>query len=383
MAAAAIAILFVLWLMGFLFLWRAPIPGDALDETGDTAASIIIPARNEERSLPALLASLGAQSPSPAEVIVVDDHSEDRTAALAREAGARVLPAAALPEGWLGKPWACWQGAQASRGQTLVFLDADTRLLPGGLRRILAQHRRVGGLLSVWPYHRMVHLYERLSALFNVVVLASMRCFTIWGRRLAPLGAFGPCVVCSRGDYFAVGGHQQARGAVLEDVALGQAFRQAGREIHNYVGRGSIEFRMYPDGLGSLVEGFGKNVGAGAGLASPAVLVPLIGWITGCFIVSVWLPWALAADILARGAAGAPSLWAAPFVLAALGALYALHAAQIFWMLRRLGSYGAATALLFPVPLVFFAGVFFLSLTRTHLLRRVRWKGRDISTQGG
>jgi 4,4'-diaponeurosporenoate glycosyltransferase len=98
------------------------------------------------------------------------------------------------------------------------------------------------------------------------------------------------------------------------------------------------------------------------------VLVPLIGWITGCFIVSVWLSWALVAGLPARGA---------------LGALYALHALQIFWTLRRLGNYGAATALFFPVPLVFFAAVFFLSLTRTHLLGRVRWKGRDISTQGG
>jgi len=196
-----------------------------------------------------------------------------------------------------------------------------------------------------------------------VVILASMRCFTIWSRRREPLGAFGPCVVCSRRDYFAVGGHRAVRGTVLEDVALGRLFREAGHGLHNYGGRGSVRFRMYPDGPGALVTGFGKNLGAGAGSASPAILLLLIGWIAGAF--SAWL----------ACAAGAPTAfpWIAPC------ALYALYALQIHWMLHRLGNYGLCTAVLFPVPLLFFAAVFLVSLGRTYLLRRVRWKGRSIT----
>jgi 4,4'-diaponeurosporenoate glycosyltransferase len=310
----------------------------------------------------------------------VDDHSEDRTAVLAREAGAKVIPAKPLPEGWLGKPWACWQGAQAASGGILVFLDADTCLEPGGLERILTSYRRDGGLLSVWPFHRMVRLHERLSALFNVIILASMRCFTIWGRRLAPLGAFGPCVVCTRRDYFAAGGHEKVRGAIVDDVALGRVFRQAGHEIHNFGGRGSISFRMYPAGLGSLVDGFGKNLASGARKASPGVLVPLIGWIAGGFIVSFWLGYGLATGALTTPAgSGSVAPW--PRVLP-WGALYLLYALQIFWMLRRVGNYGPYTAVLFPLPLLFFAAVFFVSLLRTFMLHQVPWKGREIKTGG-
>lgn len=379
MLVAILAILLLLWAFGFLFLWRVPVPQGPLRQAGSSARqrssepkiSVIIPARNEEHSLPRLLASLRAQSLRPAEIIVVDDHSEDRTAELAGEAGTKVIRAEPLPQGWLGKPWACWQGARAAGGETLIFLDADTTLEPGGLERILASHVQDRGLLSVWPYHRMVRLYERLSALFNVVILASIRCFTVWGRRLKPLGAFGPCVVCRRRDYFAAGGHEAVRGAILEDVALGQAFQRAGFEVHNYGGRGAISFRMYPAGLGSLVDGFGKNLGSGARDASPAVLLPMIGWIAGCFIVASWLLYRLAAD--------APT-WVSvlPWAL-----LYLLYALQIFWMLQRLGNYGAFTALLYPAPLLFFAAVFLVSLLRTFLVRRVRWKGREIRTGGG
>ena len=386
MIAALLLVLLLLWSLGFVFVWRVPLPrredGDDQAVTGP-GVSVIVPARNEERSLPLLLACLSSQSLTPGEIIVVDDHSEDRTALLAREAGAIVIPAPPLPDDWLGKPWACWHGAQAATGDTLVFVDADTTLEPGGLERILASHRRTGGLMSVWPYHRMVRLYERLSALFNVVILASMRCFTIWGRRLPPLGAFGPCVVCSRVDYFASGGHEQTRSAILEDVALGQAFQRAGYQVHNYGGRGSISFRMYPAGVGALFSGFAKNLGSGARSASPPVLLPAIGWITGAVVVTASLAYGLAAGLAALcplpGAAPAPAACLLPWAgLLPWACLYVLYALQIHWMLRRLGNYGLLTALVFPLPLVFFVAVFLVSLLRTFVFRRVRWKGRSI-----
>ena len=100
--------------------------------------SVIIPARNEEATLPAILASLRALP--LVEVVVVDDSSVDGTAAVALSGGATVLTASPPPPGWTGKARACQLGADAASGDLLLFLDADTVLAPDaleGLRQAL------------------------------------------------------------------------------------------------------------------------------------------------------------------------------------------------------------------------------------------------------
>jgi 4,4'-diaponeurosporenoate glycosyltransferase len=361
-----IAILLGLWLLGVFFLWRIP-TCTYREHFLLPSISVVIPARNEEKNLPPLLESLRRQDLRPKEIMVVDDHSQDATQAIAAAGGARVLSSAPLPAGWLGKPWACWQGAQATGGEILVFLDADTVLEPEGLGRIISTWMARGGLVSIWPYHRMRRLYERLSAFFHIIIMASMRAFTPLGSRLPPLGAFGPCVVCSRADYLALGGHEQVKAAILEDIALGQLFQRAGHPVHCLGGRGSIAFRMYPEGLGSLVSGFTKGMASGARASVIPVLLPITLWIAGGFIVSFGLAYALA-----TGHWGGYPPWSA---------LYGLYALQLLWILLRLGNYGLHTAVLFPIPVLFFTGVFVLSLGRTFGKRKVTWKGRSIDIE--
>jgi 4,4'-diaponeurosporenoate glycosyltransferase len=361
-----IVLLLAVWLLGFFSLWRIPTCPPAASATFPTV-SVVIPARDEAHNLPRLLASLRAQSLRPEQILVVDDHSEDDTAAIAAAGGGQVLRSPPLPCGWLGKPWACWQGAQRAIGELLVFLDADTQLEPDGLKRLVSTWVQRRGLVSVWPFHRMRRAYERLSAFFHIVIMASMRAFTPLGPRLAPLGAFGPCVACARRDYLQLGGHRSVRGEILEDIGLGRRFQQAGHRVHCLGGRGTIAFRMYPQGLPSLAAGFGKGMAAGARLSAAVVLIPLVLWIAAGFIVGFFL-----ARSLVVGPAPDWPVW--------LG-LYLLYALQLAWMLQRIGNYGPATALLYPVPALFFAAVFALSLASTYLLRRVRWKGRSISTR--
>jgi 4,4'-diaponeurosporenoate glycosyltransferase len=328
---------------------------------------VIIPARNEEQTLPILLASLKEQEPALYEVVVVNDHSQDDTARIAFEYGATVLESAPLPKGWLGKPWACWQGARQAHGELFVFLDADTCIEAGGLKKILSSYLAHGGLLSIWPYHRMRRLYERLSALFNIIIMASMGSFSIRNKKARSLGAFGPCVVCSRTDYFTVGGHEAVKGAILEDVALGQQFDRAGFKLHNYGGRGAISFRMYPAGIGSLITGFTKGMASGAQTADPRILIPIVCWVAGGFVVSFWLLVLLVTSNLQA---------AAPWTV-----LHLLYILQIYWILSRMGNYGVYTAFLYPLPFLFFAAVFVVSLLRTFFLREVSWKGRKIDIE--
>jgi 4,4'-diaponeurosporenoate glycosyltransferase len=356
----------LLLIPGFLLLWRI-----RLCRTPEPRHprwprfSVIVPARNEEARLPALLSSLRAQTIRPAEIIVVDDGSEDDTAGLARRAGCRVLKAGPRPTGWLGKAWACWTGARHARGTLLLFLDADTWLERGGCAGLLAERAESGGVITVQPWHRMGGPVEKLSSFFNLTVMAAVNTFTAFGGRLAPSGCFGPCILCAREDYFHVGGHRSVRKSILEDIELGRRFLAHGISVSCRGGKGVISFRMYPGGLKDLIEGWSKNMARGAQGTHPLVLAFLLLWICGCFSTLVFaVRWTVS---------GTPG--------AAVEALlfYAAFAGQLFWMLRRVGSFGPVSALVFPVHLVFFAFVFARSMVLTHLLRRVTWKGRRIT----
>lgn len=361
LSVAIIAALF--WLIGFLLFCRIP----SVSRPGrGGSVSVIVPARNEERNLVRLLATLSAQKESPLEVIVVDDHSEDRTARVAQAARADVVSSAALPEGWTGKPWACWQGAQRARGEQLLFLDADTWLEPDAIASLAETQRQMGGLVSVQPFHQMEKGYERLGAFFNLITMIGSGAFTIAGPPEAAETAFGPCVIVSREEYFRVGGHEHAAGAVLEGFPLGHAFAGAGLGVRCLAGQGTLNFRMYPGGLREMIDGLAKGFATGAGSISTWLLIAVVAWVAGGVSTSRNL---IAA---ALGADVDPIPWLA---------LAGLYMGQLRWMFARVGNYGWWPAIVFPLPMAFFIGVFSLSIFRVLVRRRVSWKGRSVSTQ--
>ncbi len=360
-------------LIGLALLWRIPSftrckerlpPGGA-----SPRVSVLIPARNERQRIAPLLRSLHEQTLPPYEVLVIDDHSVDDTAALARELGATVIPGQALPKGWTGKTWACWQAAEKATGDLLVFLDADVRLEPQGLSCLVETYGEQGGLLTVQPFHITTKAYESLSAMFNLVLMAGLNAFTPWGESLAPSGAFGPCAICSPRDYDQTGGHSHAavRGTVLESIPLAGVFLAHDLPVRCFGGKGALWFQMYPGGLGELVEGWSKGFGSGALAIRPAFLLLLVAWISGCFDAFI----TLASSLAAPGAAAATGFRAV---------IYGLYAWQMWWMLRRIGRFRWWTAALYPLPLCFFALITLRSFILIHLLGRVEWRGRSVTT---
>jgi 4,4'-diaponeurosporenoate glycosyltransferase len=303
--------------------------------------SIIIPARNEEHNLPVLLRSINAQSSRPLEVIVVDDASTDRTAAVARELGATVIASQPLPDGWRGKTWACHQGAQVARGELLLFLDADTWFEADGLAKILANY--TGGAFSIGPYHAVRQPYEQLSAFFNLVMTAGT----------VPGGLFGQMLMVDRESYRQVGGHEAVKGRTLENFFLASLFREAGIPVRSVTGKGMLAFRMYPGGLRELVEGWTKGFASGAGQTPKPRLLLIVAWMNGLMLPVVLLPF---------------TVWAA--------VAYVLCAAHVAWVSRRVGAFRWYAAALYPVPLIFFFAVFTRSALRSG--KQVRWKGRAI-----
>ena len=355
----------VFWLLGFFFLFRISFCRVSVNRnTRNPSVSIIIPARNEEHTLPNLLNSLSGQLSSEDKVIVVDDHSEDRTKEIAEKSGVKVLESMPIPEGWLGKTWACYQGARIASGEILIFLDADTALEKDGLKNIIETYIEKDGVLSIQPYHKMRNLYEQLSAFFNIIMMAGSGAFTVLGSRIKPIGLFGQVVVMKRRYYFDSGGHDKVKGELLEDLAFGSELQKKGVDIHCLGGKSTISFRMYPNGIKELIKGWSKGFALGAAKTSLPLLILIVAWIAG----SIGTTRSLIEVIVATN----------NVQIALFGSLYILYAAQIYWMLVRIGNFKFYTALFYPIPMSFFVVVFTYSFVRIFLVRSVKWKGREI-----
>ena len=357
MTTAAITVVVVGWLAGAVLLWRVRTPRATTVSGLAASVSVVVPARNEEHNLPRLLASLQAQTEPPLEVLVVDDDSVDRTAAVARAAGCVVVESGPPPPGWLGKPWACHQGAAVARGERLLFLDADTWLAPDGVTRLAAAHQLApDGLLSVLPFHATERAYEQLSAVGNVVsVLAS----GMAGPAPRPSVAFGPCLLVRADVLAAVGGFETVRRELVEDAALARAFRGAARPVTCLGGGATVAFRMYPEGLSALAAGWTRSLAGGAGRVRAWTLIGAVLWVTAALSVLL-------------AAATEPT--------ATVAVAWTAMATQLWWMLRRLGSFHWLTAVLFPIPLLTFVALFAWSCFTRLARRPVTWRGRQVAT---
>ena len=357
--------LLVRWLLGWALALRLPVL-TSVRLAEPRRVSVLIPARNEAATLPHLLKALGQQTLRPHEVIVIDDHSSDATASIALQAGAslpmRVIHPPALPLGWCGKTWALHNGVLASTAEVLVFLDADTEPQPGFLATLVAQHQQLGGLVSVQPYHRTEQPYEQLSLLFNLVGLMAV-----------PLGqgcgvAFGPAMVTSRRDYDRAGGHAAVAGKVVEDWFLGHCYERAGLPVSAFIGAGQIAYRMYPGGLGDMVLGFDKNFATAAGEVRWPWMLAVLLWLSGLF----WAAWCLPASLLGWPLVGDDAI-------APNGLIYGAYALQLLVLTRRVGRFSWIN-LIFPIPVLFFLGVFLLAIVNLER-GRVAWKGRVFRTR--
>lgn len=367
--AAGMTVLLVLSLLALgLALWNAlawPRMGRAATSAPAASVSILIPARDEETNIAACLESALAQGPAVAEALVYDDHSTDRTAALveaaaARDARVRRLAPAPLPDGWFGKPFACARLADAARAPLLLFLDADARLRPGAVDRLLAEAvRREATFLSAWPGLDLVGAAERIfMPLLNFSVFTL--CPAALGVRFSfpILGlAHGACILARADAYRAAGGHALVRAEVFEDTALARAWRRAGLRGLCLDGQDVVRVRMY-DSFPAIWRGFEK-------VLRPAFRREISFWLFLAFHAAVVLLPFAAAPALAL--AGRP--WTAPASAAA--AVLAARAAQAARF-----RYPAWSVLLHPFAE---AGLLALAATSWYKWRTGRgiaWKGR-------
>jgi cellulose synthase/poly-beta-1,6-N-acetylglucosamine synthase-like glycosyltransferase len=234
----------------------------AYEPVSSPLVSIIVPARNEEASLGACLKSLIAQTGVNFEVIVVNDHSTDHTAEIARSfSSVRLIDAPELPAGWTGKNNAVAAGAKAARGAWFLFTDADTVHLPGSLAKALAeaqQHR--AALLSYSPEQEAHSFAEKaLMPVIFAELAANFRPKDVSNPASPAAAANGQYLLITREAYEAVGGHAAIAGNILEDVALAQAVKSAGFKIFFRYGGDAVRTRMYRT-FPQMREGWTKNL---------------------------------------------------------------------------------------------------------------------------
>ncbi|NNM32275.1 MAG: glycosyltransferase [Gemmatimonadetes bacterium] len=340
--------------------------------------SVIIPARNEARSIVACLESVCGSDYGRFEVLVVDDQSEDGTGRLARavDPGAaesvRVLDGAPLPPGWLGKPWACHQGAREARGEILLFTDADTvharELLGRAVQAVLAGPDAV----TVAGDQAMETFWERLvqpQIFFGMAMVYPNLRDPFKQRRWRTVIANGQYLAFRRDAYDRLGGHEAVRGEVAEDLRLAQLLVRDGFRLVVHDARGLLSTRMYRS-LGELLSGWSKNMARGARLV--AGKWGSVGMVLSSLLV-------------------APLLWFGPPVLAVLGgaglvsdplltlglAGTAINVALwtlVTWFVGAQARYG----LLYPLG----SAVAWVILARSVVRgSKVEWKGREYRVE--
>ncbi|MDZ7376900.1 MAG: glycosyltransferase family 2 protein, partial [candidate division KSB1 bacterium] len=164
----ALGILFLILSTTLLNFFTAPRIARAPKLRTTPKVSILIPARNEEQNIGKCLDGLTKQDYPNFEIIVLNDHSDDNTLQVIQEHQKRderiqSINGKDLPDGWLGKNWACHQLSQVATGDIFIFTDADNRHASFAVKNTVAHIQNLKlGLISAFPQQWTVTLAEKM-----------------------------------------------------------------------------------------------------------------------------------------------------------------------------------------------------------------------------
>ena len=339
----------------------------------DEKVVVCVPARDEAVNIEACVqALLASTSVGDLRVVVLDDGSSDGTGDVVRRLAAAAPPdspllsvidggADALPDGWLGKPWACERLRRvATDADVLVFVDADVRLEPSAVASAVAILRATDlDLVSPYPRQIAVTAGERLvQPLLHWLWLTFLP--LRWAERTQPnsmAAANGQFLVVDVKALASVGGFAAVRDDVLDDVALVRAFKRAGRRGTVVDGTTLATCRMYTD-WSSIRDGYTKNLWAGTG--SPVGAVGL----SSVLLLTYVVPPLGALGLFGGAARGAGVLG---YVAGVLGRIVSARKTGG----RALDSVAHPASILALVSLI-------ARSWRAHRAGTIAWKGRSV-----
>lgn len=229
--------------------------------------SILVPARNEEENIGACVGSLLNQDYPNFELLVLDDHSTDHTGRILAELAAqdprlRVLQGQDLPEGWVGKNWACHQLSEAAQGEYILFVDADTIHAPGTLGHALsAMLAEKLEMLTALPRQAVLTWGEKLIVPIMYFSLLSFMPLPLAYRLRLPVfsAAIGQFIFFKRTAYDQIGGYAAVRAHGTDDLALARQVKSYHLTWRLVDGGKLVHTRMYRS-YSQALNGFSKNL---------------------------------------------------------------------------------------------------------------------------
>ncbi|MEJ5305317.1 MAG: glycosyltransferase family 2 protein [Ignavibacteria bacterium] len=248
------------------FLSKITLKDDLSQKFNFGKLSILIPFRNEEKNVEEFLKSLLMQDLENTEIICLNDNSEDKTGEMLQKFSAdkkniKVINGKPLPDGWIGKNWACHQLAENSIGDYLIFIDADVRLNKNAIKSaFLKMNDLNASMLSVFPSQIMKSLSEFLIVpSMNWLLLTFLPLKFVYKiSNPAFVAANGQFIVIKRDAYFAIGGHKSVKNKPVEDMELARLLKKNGYKIVTLLGGHLIFARMY-ESFNEALNGFSKN----------------------------------------------------------------------------------------------------------------------------
>ncbi len=338
------------------------------DDDGDTpplparwpGVVAIVPARNEADVIAGSIGSLLQQDyPGSFRVVLVDDGSDDGTAAMAGQAAAlqggerlEVLRGAALPQGWTGKLWALEQGIRhatvsGEKPDYFLLTDADIGHAPENLQALVARAEHEGrvlvSLMAQLSCQTRVERFLIPAFVFFFQMLYPFAWVAQKEHRLA--AAAGGCVLVQRQALERAGGIASVRAEIIDDCALARRLKTQGpiwlgltrqaRSLRPYAGIGEIGRMIARSAFAQLRYSPLLLAGTTAGmvltyLAPPALALFGTGLARAAGL-GAWAAMALAFQPMLRFYRVSP-LWG--LALPAIGAVYmlfTLHSAIEFW----------------------------------------------------
>jgi chlorobactene glucosyltransferase len=336
--------------------------------------SVIVPARNEAANIERCIRALLAQTYPNLEIIAIDDGSADTTPEIlarlaAKSSRLRVVTGRPLPRGWLGKPFAVYQGVQRARGAWLLFVDADVILHPSVLSSAyMAAQDNQAAMISLWVRQELGTLWERVVQPviigLNHAVDPFQRSSSL--RHPDAVCANGQFMLVERQAYEQVGGHMAVRDELVEDQKLSWHFKRAGYSVLMLDGTWGVSTRMYTS-LRGIWEGWSKSNFLMLGRSHLVVLAAILT----TFIVTV-SPTALFIYALLLHTFGHEASY-----LLLINLLLIIAVLVTRWRMRAYFPTPLRDYLWHPIGGLIFIGIILNSAYRHTYQRGVVWKGRQ------